>query len=151
MYLLSHAIQINPPGAEPQLSVQDVWCGLVMKAENALPFVPGMARCDVIERGDDWLLRVVEFAGNEFEERITLRSPVQVHFERVGGGGFIENTISSSDMGLLLTFTFGLFFPGTEPGSDEERAEGEGMEDAYVGAVEATLKRVREMKLSGEI
>ncbi|MBX3563576.1 MAG: DUF1857 family protein [Sphingomonas sp.] len=151
MFTLSHAVEVNPAGAEPVLAAEDVWRGLVMKAENALPFVPGMSRCDIIERGENWLLREVEFAGDTHRERISFRAPVQVHFERVGEGGFIENTISSSDHGPLLTFTFGLQFPGIEPGSPAERERGEGMKGAYIGAVAATLSRVREMKRNGEL
>lgn len=151
MFTLSHAVEINPKGAEPELSVEDVWRGLAMKAEDARPFVNGMARCDVIEKGDGWLLREIEFAGDVFQEKITLHAPVQVHFERVGGGGFIENTISTSDVGLLLTFTFGLIFLDTEAGSAAEREKGEGMRGAYIDAVASTLSRVREMKASGEL
>ena len=145
MYALSHSIEVNPENSKPVLTREDVWRGLVMKAENALPFVPGMTKCDVVERGNDWLLRDVEFKGQAFQEKITFRAPVQVHFERVGGEGFIENTISSSDRGLLLTFTFGLVFPDTEAGSAAEQEKGESMKDYYIAAVAATLAKVREM------
>lgn len=151
MFALSYATPINPPGAEPVLTRKQVWRGLEMKVENALPFVKGMSRCDVIERTEATVLRDVTFAGDMHREKITLHKPVQVHFERVGEGGFIENTISDSETGLWLTFTFGLSFPGIEPGSTEEHAKGEGMRGAYIGAVAATLDRVRQMTRDGEI
>ncbi|HEY0316364.1 MAG TPA: SRPBCC family protein [Sphingomonas sp.] len=151
MYTLSYAIEVNPEGASPRLTAEQVWKGLEMKAENALPFVPGMQKCEVVERKDNTILRDVTFAGDDFREFITLYAPVQVQFERVGSGGFIQNTISESKKGLLLTFTFGLPFPGTEPGSPEEKAKGESMRHAYVGAVGATLKTVREMVGKGEL
>ena len=151
MFTLSYAIPVNPPGAEPELTREQIWRGLEMKAENALPFVKGMTRCEVIERHDNIIVREVTFAGDSHRERITLRAPVQVHFERVGEGGFIENTVSDSEMGLQLAFTFGLEFPGTEPGSPEEHAKGEGMRGAYIGAVEATLGRVRQMVAGGDL
>lgn len=151
MYTLSHSIPVNPPGADPVLSRQQVWRGLEMKAENALPFVPGMAKCEVVEREGNMILRDVEFAGNAHRERILLHAPVQVQFERVGENGFIQNTISDSAEGLLLTFTFGLNFPGTEPGSAAEQAKGDEMKHAYIGAVGATLDRVRQMVRDGEI
>jgi hypothetical protein len=69
----------------------------------------------------------------------------------VGSGGFIENTISESERGLLLTFTFGLPFPGTEPGSAEECAKGESMRASYIAAIAATLKKVRELVSAHEI
>lgn len=151
MYTSSYAIEVNPEGASPTLNAEQVWRGLEMKAENALPFVPGMSRCEVVERKGNTLLREVTFAGDNFKEFITLHAPVQVQFERVGTGGFIQNTISESDKGLLLTFTFGLPYPGTEPGSPEERAKGESMRQAYVDAVNATLKKVRELVKEGTL
>lgn len=151
MYTLSYAIPVNPPGAEPVLTREQVWRGLAMKAENALPFVPGMSKCEVVERGGNTLLRDVVFQGSAHQERIVLHPPVQVQFERVGETGFIQNTISDSEQGLWLTFTFGLTFPGTEPGSAAEQAKGDEMKHAYVGAVGATLDRVRRMVRDGEM
>lgn len=151
MYVLSYATEVNPAGALPSLIIEDVWRGLEMKAVNALPFVPGMTRCEVIERSDTTILREVTFAGDSHKEFITLRKPVQVQFDRVGEGGFIQNTISESAQGLWLTFTFGLNFPGIEAGSEAERAKGESMRHAYVGAVGATLAKVREMVDAGQI
>ena len=151
MYTLSYAIEVNPEGASPVLNAEQVWKGLEMKAENALPFVPGMTRCEVVERTDNTILREITFAGDDFKEFITLHAPVQVQFERVGTGGFIQNTISESEKGLMLAFTFALPFPGTEPGSKEEREKGESMRGSYVGAVGATLKTVRELVSKGEL
>jgi len=151
MYALSYTVEVNPAGAAPVLTAEQVWKGLEMKAANALPFVPGMTRCDVVERGENMLRREISVPGGDFEERITFFPPVQVHFERVGSGGFIENTISDSDAGLLLTFTFALPFEGTAAGSAEERAKGEGMRASYVAAVSATLAKVRELVASGKL
>jgi hypothetical protein len=151
MYTLSYAIPVNPPGAEPVLTREQVWRGLEMKAENALPFVPGMSKCEVVERQGNMILRDVTFAGSSHRERILLHRPVQVQFERVGENGFIQNTVSDSEAGLQLAFTFGLNFPGTDPDSDAERAKGDEMKGAYIGAVAATLDRVRQMVRDGEI
>ena len=151
MYTLSHSVEVNPAGASPVLTRDQVWRGLEMKAENALPFVKGMTKCDVLERTGNQILRDVIFAGTAHRERITLHAPVQVHFERVGEAGFIDNTISESERGLLLTFTFALTMPGTAPNSAEEKAKGDGMKHAYVGAVQATLDRVRQLVRDGAL
>jgi hypothetical protein len=151
MYVLSHTVQVNPPGVEPVLNQLQLWRGLEMKAENALPFVPGMTQCDMIERSGNIIIRDVTFAGNSHRERITLHKPVQVHFERVGEAGFIENTISNSALGLLLSFTFALTFPGTAEDSAEEQAAGDTMKHAYINAVGATLERVRKMVSDHEL
>lgn len=151
MYTLSHAIPVNPPGADPVLTMDQVWRGLELKAENAIPFVNGMTRCDVLERKDNTITRIVTFKGSDHKEFITLFKPVKVQFERMDGTGWIDNTLSESEAGLLLTFTFGVTFHGIEPDSDAERAQGDTMRGAYIGAVEATLSRVREMVSAGTL
>ena len=55
----------------PRLSGSDIWKGLVMKAENALPFVPGMAKCNVVKRMPNGLVRDIVFRGEDARERIT--------------------------------------------------------------------------------
>ena len=39
MYAVSLSVDINPAGTEPLLTREQGWAGLVMKAENAVPFV----------------------------------------------------------------------------------------------------------------
>lgn len=151
MYTLSYAIPINPDGAEPSLSREQVWKGLEMKAENAIPFVNGMTQCDVIERDENTILREITFNGAQSREAITLYEPVKVQFERTDGTGWIDNTISDSETGLILSFTFGINFPGIEAGSAEEKSKGDSMRGAYVSAVSATLSRVRQMVAAGEL
>ncbi|KTE39312.1 MULTISPECIES: SRPBCC family protein [unclassified Sphingopyxis] len=150
MYALSHAIPINPPGAVPVLTREQVWRGLEMKAENAMPFVDGMTQCDVDSREGNVLTRTITFRGTQHREKITLFAPVKVQFERLDGTGWIDNVISESEGGLLLTFTFGISFPGIAGGSAEEQAQGDSMRGAYTGAVAATLNRVRQMVQDGE-
>lgn len=151
MYTLSYAIPVNPQGVEPKVTMEQVWRGLEMKAENAIPFVNGMSQCDVLERKDNTITRVVTFKGSQHKELITLFKPVKVQFERMDGTGWIDNTLSESENGLILAFTFGVTFPGIAEGTDAERTQGDTMRGAYVGAVEATLSRVRQMVRDGEL
>ena len=65
MYALSYAIPVNPAGVEPRLTREQVWRGLEMKAENAMPFVNDMSQCDVLERTDTTITRVVTFKGSQ--------------------------------------------------------------------------------------
>lgn len=154
MYTLSVAVDVNPPGAAPRLSQDQVWRGLVMKAENAVLFVPRMQSCEVLTRSANGLLREVVNDHHRFREQITFTPPVEVLFERVGtadNAGWITNVISESEHGLLLTFTFAVNLPGVAPGTPEERAKGEAMRDSYVGAVKATLARVRALVGEGKL
>lgn len=149
MKTVSYTLEVNPEGVEPVLTASQVWKGLEMKANNALPFVPGMSRCDVISRSDNGLLRQISLPTGDYEERITFFPPVQVQFERVGSDGFIQNTISESEKGLWLTFTFSVPFAGAVEGSDEERVQVNEMRNNYIAAVVSTLKKVRELVSNG--
>jgi hypothetical protein len=148
MYTLSVSVDVNPSGVTPALTQEQVWRGLMMKAENAVLFVPRMQACTVLERWSDGLLREVVNDGHRFREKITFAPPVEVLFERVGtedNAGWITNVISESDHGLLLTFTFAVNLPGAAPGTEEERQKGAAMKESYIGAVKATLARVRQL------
>jgi hypothetical protein len=148
MYTLSVALEVNPEGAQPRLTQAQVWRGLLMKAENAVPFVPRMQSCEVLERYESGLLREVVNDGNRFREKITFTPEVEVLFERVDtpdNAGWITNVISEGPHGLLLTFTFAVNLPGVAAGSAAEREKGAAMKESYIGAVRATLARVREL------
>lgn len=145
MYELSRTITVNEP-AKAYLSRHDVWTGLLMKARNALPYVPQMQKCDVIQQGDGWLLRDILLNNVPLREKVSFEPERRVIFERVAGTelGRIENVIGEDEHGnLTLTFSFGLTKEGIAGGSDAERAHFAPMEGAYFGAVASTLAAVR--------
>src|SRR3977135_2776118 len=98
----------------PKLSRSDIWKGLVMKAENALPFVPGMARCSIVTRTRNGLVRDIIFRGEDARERITLYPEKKVGFVRESGNvdGFIVNEVLGGDEDLRLRFSFGATLVG---------------------------------------
>jgi hypothetical protein len=154
MYTLSVSVDVNPDGVTPHLTQAQVWRGLVMKAENAVLFVPSMTSCEVLEHHEGGLLREVVNGPHRFREKITFTPEVEVLFERVDtveNAGWITNVISESEHGLLLTFTFSVALPGVAPGTKEERQRGAEMRESYVGAVKATLARVRQLVADGAL
>jgi len=145
MYKLSRTVPINEP-SKPLLSRHDVWTGLEMKANNALPYVPIMQKCEVIEHGDRWLMRNIVVNNVPLRERVTFEPEQRVIFERVAGSepGRIENIIGEDPQGnLTLTFSFALSKEGLAPSSDAETKHFAPMEGAYLGAVASTLAAVR--------
>ena len=122
MYTLSRTIPVNEPG-KPLLSRHDVWVGLEMKANNALPFVPIMQKCEVIERGAGWLTRDILLKGVPLREKVSFEPEKRVIFERIAGSepGRIENIIGEDEHGnLTLTFSFSLGKEGLADGSRPE-------------------------------
>jgi Domain of unknown function (DUF1857) len=147
MIFVSHALPVNVPD-EPRLDRQQVWEGLVLKANNALPFVPAMTYCEVIQRHSDTMFdRDIDFRGQRFTERITLEPPHRVTFTRIAGPvlGTIANEIQSTDDGLALRFSFALVVIGVAGGSAEEQAYADSMTGDYLKAVAATLNAMRRL------
>jgi Acetylaranotin biosynthesis cluster protein L len=131
----------------PRLSRSDIWKGLVMKAENALPFVPGMAKCQVIERTANGLVRDIVFRGEDARERITFYPEQKVVFLRLSGNadGFIVNEVLGDEDNLRLRFSFALQLVDAPSDSTKEREFREVMERDYLQAVDATLGAIRRM------
>ena len=144
MIFVSHQVPVNGPG-HPWLNREAVWNGLVMKANNALPFVPSMTFCEVTNRISESVFdRDIDFRGDRMSERITLEHPHRVVFTRLAGPvlGTIANEVEG-DHELFLRFSFALVVAGVEGGSDEEVKYADGMTGDYLKAVEATLTAMR--------
>jgi hypothetical protein len=146
MISVSKRVKANPPGEDVQLTREDIWKGLVAKAENALPFVPAMTYCEVTARTADTIEREIEFRGERFGERITFDPMNEVEFVRTSGSvlGTIRNRIEEDDDGdLALRFSFDLELSGVAPGSQEEKDYETTMKGDYLKAVDATLGAIR--------
>ena len=148
MIFVTHQLPVNVPG-EPHLGRENVWDGLVLKANNALPFVPAMTYCEVTRRHTDTAFdRDIDFRGQRFTERITLEAPHRVTFTRIAGPvlGTIANEIEVTDDGdLTLRFSFALVIHGVAGGSAEELAYADSMTGDYLQAVAATLNAMRRL------
>jgi ketosteroid isomerase-like protein len=148
MISMERSVPVNPPGTASPISRAEVWKGLVLKADNALPFVPQMTFCQVTERIDDHrFVRDIEFRGDKMTEKVTLETERSVTFERLAGPvlGTIKNFIDEKDGQLALRFSFQLEVKGMAAGSAEEKDYAARMESAYLGAVDATLAAIRKV------
>lgn len=148
MFRLSRAVPVNDPtnADGPALTRSQVWQGLVMKAENALPFVAKMTKCEVLERRENEVIRDIVFRGEPARERVTLYPEHTVRFERLSGKtlGTIENHIEEDEEGeLRLRFSFALEREGIPPDSQEEREYADQIGGDYLAAVDATLDAIR--------
>lgn len=156
MFTVDKTVSVNAdlgPG-DRVLDRAALWRGLEMKGENALPFVPVMERCEVEERGENWLVRSIRIGGRAMRERVEFEPETRVAFERLDGieKGTILNEILEGENGeLLLRFTFTLSRDDMEHGSAEEAAYAAGMEDTYLKAVQSTVDTVRRLVGEGAI
>jgi hypothetical protein len=131
----------------PDLSVEELWSGLVRKAEDPVPFVRAITDCRVVERGADWLVREIVLRGEPVRELVTFENANAVRFVRLSGRflGTIENRIErGTDGALALRFSFHLEAKDLPAGSDAERDYAANMRDSYLAAIRSTLERTRQ-------
>ncbi len=150
MIFVTHQLPVNVPG-EPELDRKAVWAGLVLKANNALPFVPAMTQCEVTQRLSETTFdRDIEFRGQHMTERITMEEPHRVTFTRIAGPvlGTIANEIEGPEDDLKLRFSFALVVTGVVGGSATEQEYADSMTADYLKAVAATLNAMRRIAVS---
>ncbi|MEV4452579.1 MULTISPECIES: SRPBCC family protein [Streptomyces] len=150
MIFVSHVIPVNEPG-EPRLDRTAVWEGLVLKANNALPFVPAMSECEVVERYSDASFdRDIRIQGDDYRERITLEAPHRVVFTRLSGPilGTIANEIEGEGDDMQLRFSFALVLAGTPGNSGAEEDYAKNMTGLYVQALTATRDAMRRIAVT---
>ena len=149
MVQASRTIKVNTDPNEPKLTRSLVWRGLMMKAENPLPFVPVITACRIVERqGGDRFIREIVDKGDTITEVVTLHPERMVKFERTSGrvlGTILNEIVEDAGGDLALKFTFNLTVEGVEAGSAEEREFAAAMEAGYLMAVAATLKAMRKL------
>jgi len=148
MVQASRTIKVNEDPREWRLDRSLVWRGLVMKAENPLPFVPVISSCKVIERRADGLVREIVDKGDTIRETVTFHPERLVKFERTSGrvlGTILNEIIEDPDGELALKFTFTLTIENVAAGSAQEKEFAAQMEDGYLMAVRATLKAMRKL------
>src|SRR5580704_1109836 len=144
----SRTIKVNDDPRQPPLSRSLVWRGLVMKAENPLPFVPVISSCEVLERRSDSIVREIVDKGDTITEVVTFYPERMVKFERTSGrvlGTILNEIIEDADRDLALRFTFTLTIENVAAGSAAEQDFAAQMEDGYLMAVRATLNAMRKL------
>jgi hypothetical protein len=94
----SHLIQINDPFnplIDP-LSREQLWRGLVLRAENPMLFVMALDGFEIVERGDNMLVRELRFGRLTLRDRVSFEPMKQVRYE-------IEAAADSPAATLVMT------------------------------------------------
>jgi hypothetical protein len=149
MIYVSRQIKVNEDRTryDPLLGRGEVWRGLVMKARNVLPYVPGVARCEVLEQSDSGLVREVEFRGERAHERVTFRPPERVTFLRLSGrvDGLIVEEVTGTEDDPVLRASFALQLADVASDSIAEHEFRDRMERDYFKTVAAAVAAMRRM------
>jgi len=152
MFTLTHTIPVNTE--EPRLNRAQIWQGLLLKAENPVPFLDAMSACTVIDRGENWLLRDFTLRGEDMQERVTFEPQERVTFVRTKSsamGTILNEIVEMEDGDMGLRFTFTLAVEGLADGSDAESEFADRMSKSYFQGVGSTLAEIRRQVRAGEL
>jgi len=143
--------------AEPQLTRDDIWRGLMWKAEVPMAFAVPIVDCVILQRFDDGFLRDIQYLAPSGEvehaqERIVMAPQESMTFLRLSGssvGRVVNEIVERSPGEMFMQFHFILAIAGVRHGSPEEDAYRAGIVDTYLSTWRTVLVALREMKRTG--
>lgn len=108
-----HLIEINDRENPlvPDLTRDELWFGLLCRAEDPRPFLPGLESCRIIERSDTELIRDLHFGPTVIRDRVVLEPMQWIRFESAAtaqhAGGMLTITIEEpGNEALFLRFEY---------------------------------------------
>ncbi len=150
-----HLIQINDPDNPliAPLTRDQLWQGLLYRAEDPLPFLPGLESCTILERQAGELLRELDFGPAVIRDRVTLAEAHWVRFDIEPSashpGGSLTITIEEPQSGFLfLRFAYRTTL-ASNPNS-EERAYIEYVKSAYHQSDVDCVRIIRTLAADGK-
>jgi len=162
-------LPVNPPGATPIITQDQLWAGLERKRGEPQLFIPVIDTCVVLENDGETVLREVKFkdgmGGGQVvaptvQERITHIKPITSTagsgletFATVGSASRVLNIVSTGEKesDLYLTFTFEWDHPEIEAGSEVAAAKQKGYQTMAPRGVSGTLAQIRKMVAEGQL
>ncbi|RZT41951.1 SRPBCC family protein [Cupriavidus agavae] len=151
-----HLVEINDPN-NPQLeplTADQLWQGLVLRAESPELFVLGLDRAEIVDRGDGWLERVLHFGQASIRDHVTLEARRMVRYETEPtaehAGGSLSMIIETpTPLALLVRFIYETTMPNVDPSGDDRYAEI--VKSAYHEADLDTVRKIREIAATGRL
>jgi hypothetical protein len=151
-----HLIEINDP-LNPLIdtvTVEQLWRGLVLRAEDPMRFMPHLDECTIAERAAGSFSRRLRYGELVIADRVVLTPLLQVRYEVPAQGEIAESrmtmTIEAPSEGVLWVRFF--YDDGNPSASDDM---GKMYEDfkksAYVEADIDTIKIVRQLAGEGKL
>jgi hypothetical protein len=147
-----HLVQINDPldsRIEP-ISREQLWQGLVVRAELPTYFLIGLDECRIVDRSGNTLDRQLRFGALQVRDRVTFEPPLQVRFDvepsgEVTGASLVIRIEEPQPGQLFLRFEYSL-----KSTTDDAAGElDEYRKSAYREADIDTVRMIRQLAASG--
>ena len=145
-----HVIQVNPHSdpSSVRLDRETLWLGVLYRAEDVRPFMPGVDECRIVERKENMLRREL-YCGNLMIKDIVHYSAynwISFESEATSGqtGGILTITIEEPERGdLYLRFSYVTTLDDQK--SDEDRVYADFVRSAYYQADVEMVRIIRRM------
>ncbi|MGG1946802.1 SRPBCC family protein [Trinickia sp. NRRL B-1857] len=144
-----HLVQINDPlnPLAETLTRDQLWEGLVLRAEQPQLFVLGLDSCTILSRTTDTLERELHYGHATVRDRVTLTPHESVRYDILATeahvGGSLTMTIEQPDeLQLFLRFEYATTLP--TPDTEDARQTSEIVKSAYREADIDTVRLIRE-------
>lgn len=144
-----HLVQVNDPlnPLAETLTRDQLWQGLVLRAEQPQLFVLGLDSCTILSRTADTLERELHYGHATVRDRVTLTTNKSVRYDILATdahvGGSLTMTIEQPDaLQLFLRFEYATTLP--MPDTEDDRQTSEIVKSAYREADIDTVRLIRE-------
>lgn len=151
-----HLVEINDP-ANPlvtTLSREDLWYGLICRAEDPRAFLSGLERCEILSRSETVLERRLDFGSVQVLDRVILEQGRLIVFESLAtadqaGGTLIITIEEPQPEHLFLRFAYRTTL--SENPLHEDGRYAEVVKSAYHQSDLDTVKVIRMIAESGRV
>lgn len=149
-----HLVEINGDETPPALwlSRDQLWRGLLQRAEHPEASVVGLDACRIVERGDDYILRELHYGTRLIRDRVTFSAGVSVCYENEAAEDVparrltmrIEEPFSER---LFVRFTYADLSAATPAPTLYD----DFLKQAYLEADIDTITRIRQLAVEGRL
>ena len=152
-----HLIEINDPGNPliDNLTHEQVWRGLVLRAESPMLFVPHLDECHIGARSDKGFKRTQRYGDLVIEDTVVLEYPDRIRYEVDAQGEISKSSLTMTiekhggDKHLFVRFEYEDAHDARE---DEENAMFDDFrKSAYKESDIDTIRVLRELAQEGRL
>lgn len=147
-----HLVEVNDASSPlvEALTREQLWFGLLCRAEDPRPFLPGLEACEIVARSATGLRRVLRFGQAAIHDRVSFADLNWIRFESEAtaehAGGSLTISIEEPQAGaLFLRFRYVTSLP-------EDAVAGEGQYTEFVKSAyrESDIDTLRVIRLIAE-
>ncbi|QRX84283.1 SRPBCC family protein [Glaciimonas sp. PAMC28666] len=147
----THLIEINDP-LNPlikPLSSEQLWRGLVLRAEQQMLFVPHLDGCQILEKSMDGLSRELQYGKLVIRDSVTYLPQLQVRYQVPPQGELLGSSLTMTieqpqPHALFVRFSYADDVSGAVLSAEEEMVDGY-RRAAYLQADIEMIRIIREL------